>query len=113
MKRLQALFFVCITLAVGNAQAKTIEMKVNGLVCAFCAQGIEKTMKSFTETELVLVNLAHQLVAVELKADADISDARLSAAITEAGYSLVSITRTENSVSDLSARIAAAEQADE
>lgn len=27
------------------AHAATIEMKVNGLVCSFCAQGIEKTLR--------------------------------------------------------------------
>lgn len=38
----KSLFCVGILLsAVTIAHADTIEMKVNGLVCAFCAQGIE------------------------------------------------------------------------
>ena len=57
------------------AAAKTIEMDVNGLVCAFCAQGIEKTMKALPATEAVFVSLEHRIVAVELKDGSDIDDA--------------------------------------
>jgi len=46
------------------ASADTIEMKVYGLVCAFCAQGIEKTLRKNPATEDVVVSLEHQLVAV-------------------------------------------------
>ena len=65
-------------------------MDVNGLVCAFCAQGIEKTMKKFPATAGVFVSLEHRIVAVELKAGQDITDPALTKAITDAGYKLVS-----------------------
>jgi copper chaperone CopZ len=83
------------------AQAKTIEMDVNGLVCAFCAQGIEKTLKGFAATDGVLVNLEHRLVAVALKDGADIDDATMRQALTEAGYTVVSIRRTDTSLDAL------------
>jgi len=38
-------------------RADTIEMHVNGLVCAFCAQGIEKKLRKFPATaDVVLSN---------------------------------------------------------
>ncbi|HVJ62320.1 MAG TPA: heavy-metal-associated domain-containing protein [Tahibacter sp.] len=85
------------------ASAKTIEMEVNGLVCAFCAQGIEKTLKSFPATEAVLVSLEHRLVAVALKDGTDIDDATLRQALTEAGYTVVDIRRTDASLEALRA----------
>lgn len=41
-------------------------MDVNGLVCGYCAQGIEKTLKGLSATEAVFVSLEHRLVAVVL-----------------------------------------------
>ena len=58
------------------AQAGTIEMKVNGLVCAFCARGIEKTFHKNPEVEDVVVSLEDRLVAVQTKDGTDISDHR-------------------------------------
>lgn len=87
------------------ASAKTIEMDVNGLVCAFCAQGIEKTMKGFPATEGVFVSLEHRLVAVQLKDGQDIADGALTKAITDAGYKLVAIRRTDEPLDAIRARV--------
>jgi copper chaperone CopZ len=86
------------------ASAKTIRIDVNGLVCAFCAQGIEKTLKTFPETQAVYVNLEHHLVAVQLKGDSDIDDAALRKAITDAGYAVVGIQRTDESLDAIRAK---------
>ena len=80
------------------ASAKTIRIDVNGLVCAFCAQGIEKTLKAFPATQAVYVNLEDHLVAVQLKDGSDIDDAALRKAITDAGYAVVGIKRTDESL---------------
>lgn len=87
------------------AQAKTIEMEVNGLVCAFCAQGIEKTMRKFPATEDVVVSLENRLVAVSLKNGQDITDAQLKKAITDAGYTMVGIKRSEKSIADIRVKV--------
>ena len=39
-------------------------MKVYGLVCGFCAQGIEKTLRKNPATADVVVSLENKLVAV-------------------------------------------------
>ena len=88
-----------------TASAKTIRIDVNGLVCAFCAQGIEKTLKGFPATEKVFVSLEHRIVAVELKDGQDIPDADLKKAITDAGYALVKVRRTDESIANIRARV--------
>ncbi len=93
------------------AFAETIEVKVNGLVCAFCAQGIEKTLRAKPETDAVLVSLEAGLVALTLKADANLSDATLRTALTESGYTVTEITRTNRSLLDIEKQLA--ELADE
>lgn len=87
------------------ASARTIEMGVNGLVCAFCAQGIEKTLKGFPQTAGVFVSLENRIVAVALKDGADIDDAALRKAITDAGYSVVSIQRSDASLDAIRERV--------
>ena len=43
------------------------KVTVNGMVCSFCAQGIEKKMKVLLETKGVYVELKNHLVLVEAK----------------------------------------------
>jgi copper chaperone CopZ len=85
----------------GAANADTIEMKVNGLVCAFCAQGIEKTLKGYPATADVVVSLENRLVAVATKEGQDIPDAELTKALTDAGYTVKSISRTRTPIAQI------------
>lgn len=89
------------TLLAANAQAATIEMTVNGLVCGFCAQGIEKTLRKNAATEDVLVSLENRLVAVATKSGADIPDEVLRKALQDAGYDVKAIARTERTLASL------------
>ena len=79
----------------------------NGLVCAFCAQGIEKRVKQFPATDDVFVSLEHRLVAVALKDGQDISDADITAAIKDAGYTTVKVTRGDATLAAIRTRTAA------
>ena len=81
MKKIQLLLGLLLLSLSPLASANTIEMEVNGLVCGFCAQGIEKTLKGLPAAEGVLVSLEHRLVAVKLKQGADIEDAKLLKAL--------------------------------
>jgi copper chaperone CopZ len=90
-----------------SAYAGTIELTVNGLVCGFCAQGIEKTLRKNDATADVLVSLENRLVAVATKEGTDISDAELKKALTNAGYDVKAITRTETSIDALRAKFKA------
>lgn len=88
-----------------NALSGTIEMKVNGLVCGFCAQGIEKALRKNPATADVLVSLENRLVALSTKEGTDIPDEQLTQALTNAGYDVKSIERTSNSLDALRARL--------
>ena len=86
-------------LAFGSlANAATIEITVNGLVCGFCAQGIEKTLRKNAATEDVVVSLENRLVAVATQPGTDIGDDVLRQALTNAGYDVKAIARTERSI---------------
>jgi copper chaperone CopZ len=87
------------------AEAETIEMNVNGLVCAFCAQGIEKQLRKFSATADVVVSLEQKLVAVGLKDGQDIPDIELRRALTNAGYTVKAIQRTETPIAELRERL--------
>lgn len=95
------------------ASATTIEMEVNGLVCAFCAQGIEKALKPLPATDAVFVSLEHRIVAIQLKKGADIDDATLRTAITDAGYTVVDIRRSDESIDAIRARVSAVPAGDD
>jgi copper chaperone CopZ len=97
MKRLTLL----VALLASPALADTIEMKVYGLVCSFCAQGIEKTLRKDPATAEVLVSLAHQTVAVVTHAGRDIPDEQLRRALTDAGYDVKAITRSRRSLAEI------------
>lgn len=77
---------------------QSIEVKVNGLVCAFCAQGITKAFQGNDATDEVWVSLENQLVAIALKPDQDISDEAVIDTLTNAGYDVVSIERTNRTL---------------
>lgn len=88
-----------------TALADTIEMKVYGLVCGFCAQGIEKTLRKNPATEDVVVSLEDKLVAIATHPGQDITDATLTQALTDAGYDVKGISRTQRSIADIRASL--------
>lgn len=90
---------------VNVAKAATIEMKVNGLVCSFCAQGIEKTLRKNPATVDVVVSLENRLVAVATHDGQDIADATLTKALRDAGYDVKSIARTERPLAEIRAAL--------
>ncbi len=106
MKNLPKMTIVCtFALLAGAANAGTIEMKVYGLVCSFCAQGIEKTLRKNPATADVVVSLENKLVAVATREGQDIPDPDLTRALTESGYDVKAITRTQRSLDDIRAEL--------
>ena len=105
MKALPAASIAFLLLGSTFAEAETIEMNVNGLVCAFCAQGIETQLRKFPATADVVVSLEQKLVAVGLKDGQDIPDTELRRALTNAGYTVKAIQRTETPIAELRERL--------
>jgi mercuric ion binding protein len=103
MRKTFVLLVAALTSALANAD--TIELTVNGLVCGFCAQGIEKTLKKNPATVDVFVSLEEKLVAVSTAEGQDIPDAELKQALTDSGYEVKSIQRTKIPIAEIRARI--------
>ncbi len=85
-----------------QAQAATaIKANVNGMVCAFCAQGIEKRLMKLSSTKEVFVDLKKRVVAVEAK-DGETLDIKLvTSEIIDAGYDVTKIEVVPQSVADI------------
>ena len=95
MKR--KLLVLAITFALTAAvSADTIRATVNGMVCGFCATGIEKTFKAQREVKTVNVDLQSKLVTIQTKEGQTIDDAKLKKLIGNAGYSVVNIVREKS-----------------
>ena len=95
------LILVSALVSVSTVQADTIEMKVNGLVCGFCAQGVEKILRENPATADVVVSLENKLVVVTTHEGKDIPDAELKTAIADAGYEVKAITRTTRTIDEI------------
>lgn len=92
MRKLLMITALLVTIA-GTAQAETIKATVNGLVCAFCAAGIEKTFHSQPAVEDVKVDLDAKLVTIHTKKDQVLDDATITKLVTDAGYTVTNIAR--------------------
>ncbi len=75
------------------AYAETILVSVNGMVCAFCATGIEKTFTKQDAVQKVQVDLEKQLVTVATKPEKTLDDATVKKLIEGAGYAVTAIER--------------------
>ncbi|MES2975358.1 MAG: heavy metal-associated domain-containing protein [Pseudomonadota bacterium] len=81
----------------------TMKATVNGMVCAFCAQGIEKRLSMLPAAKAVFVDLKQKVVAVELKDGQTLDGKVITAEIVEAGYDVVKIESITKSVADIKA----------
>jgi len=77
----------------GSALAETIKTTVNGMVCAFCATGIEKTFRKQPEVNTVKVDLPKKLVTIITKPGKTLTDAKIKEVITYSGYTMGRIVR--------------------
>jgi copper chaperone CopZ len=73
--------------------AETIHTTVNGMVCAFCATGIEKTFRKQPEVETVKVDLPSKQVTIKTKAGKTLTDAKIKQVVSYSGYTMGKIVR--------------------
>jgi copper chaperone CopZ len=77
----------------GSTFAETITTTVNGMVCAFCATGIEKTFRKQPEVATVKVDLRKKLVTITTKPGKTLTDAKIKEVVTYSGYTMGKIVR--------------------
>lgn len=73
--------------------ADTIKATVNGMVCGFCATGIEKTFKAQPEVKAVDVDLENRLVTIQTKQGQALDDAKIKKLLANSGYTVVAVRR--------------------
>lgn len=98
MKTVKIFLATLAAAAAFAAQAETVKIKVDGMVCAFCAGAIEKKMKANKETAEVFVSLENKIVAVAQKPGQKLDDAKLKAQIADAGYEVKGIERVNATI---------------
>ena len=86
--------------------AESVKVTVNGMVCAFCAQGIEKRLGKLPTTQAVFVDLKKRVVAVEAKPGQKPDDKMIRAEITDAGYDVVKLEASELTVQQIKSEMA-------
>lgn len=102
MKRAPILLMAGL-LAFSAHAVTTTKLTVNGMVCAFCAQGIEKKLAAMPQTRAVYVNLGDKIVAVEAKEGQTLDVDKVRAEVKDAGYEVVKVETVGESVEQLRA----------
>lgn len=98
--------FITLVLAAATLPAfaaETVKATVNGMVCAFCAQGIEKRLSKLPATKAVFVDLKRKIVAVEAKDGQKLDGKAITTEITDAGYDVTRLETVSQSVADIRA----------
>ena len=97
MKKLISVFVLLVSLQFAlpalAAEPCAVDVKVNGLVCDFCARALEKVFGKRDEVQNIAVDLDNGNVHVVMKEGKSMDDATLTKLITDAGYNVDSITR--------------------
>jgi cation transport ATPase len=100
-----ALTIAALSCSCGVWAAETTKFTVNGMVCAFCAQGIEKRLTALPATQALYVDLEQKIVAVEAKPGQSLDMTRVNAEITDAGYSISKTETVSQSVEQIRAEL--------
>jgi len=86
----------------------SMQVRVNGMVCAFCAQGIEKRISKMPASKAVYVDLKQKIVIVEPKEGMALDQKAIVEEIKDAGYDIVKVESIPKSVAELKAELAGA-----
>jgi periplasmic mercuric ion binding protein len=100
-------FVFCSFASIANAEPISIRAEVNGMVCAFCAQGIDVKLRKNAATKDVYVNLKNRVVAVQLKEGTTFSLESFKSDILESGYAVTKVAYVNESVSSIKAAVKA------
>jgi mercuric ion binding protein len=106
MKKIIIALVMGIT-TISSMAANSVKVTVNGMVCAFCAQGIEKRISKMDATKAVFVDLKKKTVAIEAKEGQTLDAKAISAEIVDAGYDVVKIEPVSQSVAEIKAELKA------
>ena len=89
--------------AIPAAQADTIKASINGMVCAFCAQGIEQNLRATGQAKDVYISLKQKVVAMELKEGGTLSFDKFKALVKDSGYDVTKIETVKSTANEIRA----------
>lgn len=107
INRLFVVLSAALALNFSAAQAASLVATVNGMVCAFCAQGIEKKLRALDATQDVYVNLGQKIVVAQIKDGKRIEEAAFRELIKDAGYDIAALRTVEKTAAELKAEVKA------
>ncbi len=87
--------FLTITPVIAQEKTDDVIVKVDGMVCDFCAQSLQKVFGKEDSVNGIDVSLDDQTVTIDTKEGQDITDEKVKELIEWGGYDLVSIDRPE------------------
>lgn len=102
-----ALSLTALAAQAQSAAASSLKMQVNGMVCAFCAQGIEKRLKALPETGELFIDLRNKVVAVQPRPGQTLDAQRVASEVREAGYDVVASETVAQTVAQIRAEVRA------
>ncbi len=101
------LAFSLFSAATTSFASTSVKATVNGMVCAFCAQGIEKRLSKLPGAQAVYVDLKQKVVAVQAKEGQTLDDQAIKAEITDAGYDVSKLETVDKTVAEIKADVGA------
>lgn len=82
-------------MAAESGQSSKSIVKVNGMVCSFCASSIEKKFKKIDNVKDIDVNLDKKIVTITYKDGNPLPEKKIRTIITESGYAISSIENSK------------------
>ncbi|CAN6132883.1 CopZ Copper chaperone [Methylophilaceae bacterium] len=109
---MKKLFLIAVLAIFTNTAYATtsIHANVKGMVCAFCAKGINKKLRELEATQDVWVDLKNHMVVVELKEQKTMTLEAFTKLIKDAGYDVDNVEYINKTLADIKAEHAHAKE---
>lgn len=92
MKTRAVIFFGILILSIAS-NASVVKVKVKGMVCGFCAEGIHKKFSTQASVKKVDVDIENQLVTLTLANNQDLKDEKIFDLVRDAGFTPTEVQR--------------------
>lgn len=96
MKKMLHALLILSVLSPLSVLAEEIRVTVKGMVCSFCAQGIKKSLSKNENVKATSVDLDHKVVTIETKEGRTLHDEEIKKIISDAGYDVMTIERSQH-----------------
>lgn len=93
---LPILFLLMLAQFNASAQFTSAEIGVDGLTCSACTRSVEMSIRKLGFVDSVAMNLEHTEGTVIFKKNAKVDIEKIAKAVTDAGFSLRSLTASVN-----------------